>query len=125
VVFHVGAGAVRVGHDRQVVATEQYLRAEPDPLRHDADAVLRHLNAGHTGALAACLRARGDNPGYVHATALDSLGLTLLAVTDDGVSRVHLPFPQAVDTLDELPGGLRAVLQPRCGCCEGHRDADP
>jgi hypothetical protein len=123
VVFNVAVGAVRIGHDRRVVTAEQYVRASPDPLRHDADAVLRHLNAGHTDALLACVRARGAVAGFVEAAALDCEGLTLLAVSDEGVSPLRLAFPQPVTTLDELPGGLRAVLQPRCGCCSGRRDA--
>jgi hypothetical protein len=76
------------------------------------------INSGHQDTLLACLRAGGVSAACVAAAALDARGLTRLAVDQSGVSRFRLAFPQPVVTLDDLPAGLRVVLQPRCGCCE-------
>lgn len=119
--FRVAAAAVRIGHGRHPVDPLHYAEAEPDPLRHDAPAVLQHLNAGHGEALAACLRARGREVGYVQATALDADGLTVLAVSARGVDRLRLAFPRRVSSLQSLPASLSAVLQPECGCCRHGR----
>jgi hypothetical protein len=59
------------------------------------------------------LRAGGVSAACVAAAALDARGLTRLAVDESDVSRVRLAFPQPVVTLDDLPAGLRVILQPR------------
>lgn len=115
-VFHLRAAAVRVGARGALLDEQAYAAAEPDPLRHDAPAVLAHLNGGHADALAACLRARGHDAGFAQAVRLDAGGLTVLAVGVDGVDRVRLRFPAPVHALSDLPVSLGGVLSPRCGC---------
>lgn len=118
--FHLEVAAVRVGAPAELLDERAYGAARPDPLRHDSPAVLAHLNAGHTEALAACLRALGREVGFVRATGLDAAGLTVVAVTADGVDTVRLAFPQPVSALDELPAGLGCVLRARCSCPAPH-----
>lgn len=124
VLFHVRTASVRVGLECLPVDPDAYAAAAPDPLRHDAPTVLSHLNGGHREALAACLRARGHDVGFAHASSLDAAGLTVTAVGRDGVSTVRLAFPQPVSALGELPGGLRALLTSGCGCCQHDRRAE-
>lgn len=119
-VFHVAAAAVRLGHDRVTVDAGRYAGCAPDPLRLDAPDVLTHLNGVHGDALTACLRARGHDAAFVLATALDAAGLTVVVVEPAGVSTVRLQFPHPVARLQDLPGGLAAVVHPRCGCCDAH-----
>ncbi len=121
--FRVEPGAVRVGARPSPVPVpvEDYLGAEPDPLRHEAPALLEHLRRGHAAALAACVRARGLHAArWVEPRALDRHGLLLTALCDDGVATVRLDFPAPVGSLAELAPGLRALLQCRgaCGCGE-------
>jgi hypothetical protein len=119
-VFHIAAGAVRVGPEGTPVDADSYATAQPDPLRDDAPAVLRHLNTGHGDALTACLRACGHDTGFVYAAGLDAAGLTVLAVAGTGVTTVRLAFPAPVSRLSDLPPGLGAVLAPSCRCCCSH-----
>lgn len=114
--FHLDVATVRVGTARLAVDEQSYARAAPDPLRHDAPAVLAHLNADHAQALAACLRARRTDVGFVHATGLDAGGLTVLVADGDGVDTVRLRFPSRVESLDELPVSLSTALQPGPSC---------
>lgn len=114
--FHLDIAAVRVGAAGVLVDQQAYGEESPDALRHDAPAVLAHLNSGHADALAACLRARGADVGFVHATGLDAAGLTVVVARGAGVDTVRLRFPAPVSSLSELPVSLSAVLSPRCGC---------
>lgn len=115
--FHLQAGAVRVGTPPLLLDQATYETAVPDPLRHDAPHVLAHLNEGHADALATCLRAGGHPVSYARAVRLDAGGLTVLAVTEDGVDTVRLRFPAPVGDLRELPPSLRGVLSPGRRCC--------
>lgn len=115
--FRLHIAVVRVGTPPVVVDGAAYVAAEPDPLRHDAPAILAHLDHGHAGALTACLRAGGHDVRFASATRLDRTGLTAVAVRDDGVDTVHLGFPEPVASLAELPLSLGCVLRPTCGCC--------
>ena len=117
--FHLDVAAVRVGAPAVLVDERSYLAVTPDPLAHEAPAVLAHLNGGHAEALAACLRAAGRTVAYARATGLDAVGLTVAAVTPDGVDLVRLRFPQRVTALDQLPTSLAVALSPRCGCSAG------
>lgn len=92
-VFHLEVAAVRVGNGRVLVDEAAYCAAAPDPLRHDAPAVLAHLNEGHADALAACLRAGGHDATFAHATRLDAGGLTVTAIGDAGADIVRLAGP--------------------------------
>jgi putative heme iron utilization protein len=119
--FRVEVGAVRLGAASPTpVGAEAYRRAEPDPLRDEAPAVLEHLRAAHADDLAACLRAMGHEAEWAEPSALDRYGMTLLAVAPGGVDTVRLAFPDPVDRLDDLRPGLGTVLRCRCGC---RRDA--
>lgn len=123
--FSLEVAAVRVGSPPVVLDEAVYAAAEPDPLRHDAPAVLTHLNAGHGEALTACLRASGHDVRFAEATRLDSTGLTAVTVHDDGVDTVQLRFPAPVTSLAELPPGLAWVLRPSCGCCRAQQRPRP
>lgn len=115
-VFRLEVTAVRVGTPPVLLDGSSYRAARPDPLRHDAAAVLAHLNGCHADALAACLRAGGHAADFVVATGLDAGGFTVAAVNADGVDLVRLRFPAPVSDLGELPASLGGVLNPRCGC---------
>lgn len=115
-VFHLEVAAVRVGRPPVLLDEPAYSAADPDPLRHDAPAVLAHLNGEHADALAACLRAGGHDAAFVHATRLDATGLTVLAVGSEGVGAVRLCFPAPVEDLNDLPASLGCTLSPRCEC---------
>ena len=106
----------------QLVDVREYLRAEPDPLRVQAPALLEHLRQGHGAQLAACLRARGHlTASWVEPQALDRTGLVLTVLGADGVETVRLDFPEPVTSVEQLAPGLRAVLScsGRCWCCDG------
>ena len=122
-VFHLELTAVRVGHPAVRVQDAAYRAAAPDPLRHDAPAVLAHLNDGHGDALAACLRAGGHDAAIAHASRLDADGLTVTAIGGSGVDVVRLAFPRSVACLTDLPAGLRFLLGPLCAC--GHISDGP
>lgn len=115
-VFRLEVAAVRVGCPPVLVDGCAYAAARPDPLRRDAPEVLAHLDEGHADALSACLRARGRDVAFAHATRLDAGGLTVVAVGQDGVETVRLRFPSPVATLDDLPPSLAWVLRRGCGC---------
>ena len=114
--FRLDVAAVRVGAAAVLIDEHEYALATPDPLSADAPAVLQHLNGTHADALAACLRANGHPVGFVHATELDSAGLTVTAVTTSSVDTIRLLFPQPITALSQLPTSLSLVLHPRCGC---------
>ncbi|HEU0103102.1 MAG TPA: DUF2470 domain-containing protein [Mycobacteriales bacterium] len=115
--FRVEAGAVRLGARRQLsLDAGDYVQAAPDPLGRHAPEVLDHLNRGHRGALAACLRALGHEAETAEATALDQHGLSVVAVSASGVDTVRLAFPEPVTRLEDLAPGPGAVLLCRCAC---------
>lgn len=125
--FHLDVVAVRVGSPAVAVDEHDYARATPEPLAPDAPAVLAHVNDRHADGLAACLRALGHRVGFAQATALDSHGLTVVAVTSSSVDTVRLPFPRPVTALSQLPVSLSLLLAPRCHCsapraARGHVD---
>ncbi|MBW3638607.1 MAG: DUF2470 domain-containing protein [Actinobacteria bacterium] len=111
-VFHLEAAIIRVGARSALLDERAYRGAAPDPLRHDAPVVLSHLNDTHADALAACLRARGQDAAFARATRLDARGLTIVTVGSTGVATVRLDFPAAVASLNELPAGMACLLTP-------------
>lgn len=123
--FHLDVAAVRVGAAGTRVAEKAYAAARPDPLRHDAPAVLAHLNGCQSEAIAACLRARGAAVGFVHAAGLDAGGLTLVVASTDGVGTVRLRFPSRVTSLSQLPVSLCGALSQGCGCSGAHPLGSP
>ncbi|MEX2288756.1 MAG: DUF2470 domain-containing protein [Mycobacteriales bacterium] len=115
-VFHLAVAAVRVGNPAVLLGGAAYAAADPDPLRDAAPAVLAHLNAGHTDALAACVRDRGHRAAFAYAIGLDAGGLTVVGVGGGGAGRVRLPFPAPLAEPRDLPVGLGRLLNVRCGC---------
>jgi Protein of unknown function (DUF2470) len=120
-VFSLRVAAVRVGSPAVLLDEASWSAAAPDPLRHDAPAVLSHLNEAHADALAACLRAGGSPAGFASATRLDARGLTAVTVGPEGVDTVRLRFPAPVTSLHDLPPSLSWVLDPACRCCRSRR----
>lgn len=123
--FHLDVAVVRVGAPAMLLDERSYFAAAPDLLAQQAHAVLSHLNGAHADALAACLRAAGHRVGFARATGLDSGGLTVAAVTAEGVERVRLRFPQPVTELGQLPPSLSTVLSPRCDCSASRTATEP
>lgn len=113
--FQVRVGAVRVGDAADLpVDAIRYAEAQPDQVRAQAPALLEHLNLGHRPELAACLRSQGVDAETAEAIELDRYGLTAVGMGPAGVDRVRLDFPAPVTRLEELGGGLCAVLHCRC-----------
>lgn len=113
--YRVEVAAVRLGQQgRLSLPVEEFWAARPDPLRHDAPAVVQHLSQCHGEALAACLRARGHGAVWAEARALDYRGIDVISVGLEGVELVRLPFPEPVTRLQDLPAGLAGPLLCRC-----------
>lgn len=123
--FHLDVAVLRVGVPPVLIEEKSYFAAAPDPLAQQAPGILSHLNCAHADALAACLRAAGHRVGFAAATALDSDGLTVSAVTTEGVESVRLRFPQPVTALGQLPPSLSTVLRPDCGCTASRTATEP
>jgi hypothetical protein len=98
------------------VALAQYEAAAPDPFRHHAPAVLRHLERWHMAELVRCVRVNGIAAAEcVVPRGLDRFGLELLVFTPDGLAAVRLAFPDGpVTGIDQVPASIRAVLTCRC-----------
>lgn len=119
VVFHVEAGAVRVGELCRPVDVRAYAASRPgaaDVLRALAPAALSHLNAAHGAALADRLRADGRHAEVALATRLDARELTVAALDRSGVRTVRLPFAAPLERAEHLPAALAALLTSRCSC---------
>jgi hypothetical protein len=99
------------------VALCLYEAASPDPLRHERQAVLRHLETCHMAELVSCVQAHGmATAEYVIPRGLDRFGLEFLVLTSSGVAAVRLAFPDGpVTSLQQVPASIRAVLTCRCG----------
>ena len=98
------------------VALTQYEAAVPDPFRHEAAAVLRHLERYHLADLVDCVRAHGITVAeYVVPRRLDRFGLELLVLSPSGLAAVRLAFPDGpVTTIAEVPVSIRTSLTCRC-----------
>ncbi|MDN5779484.1 MAG: DUF2470 domain-containing protein [Humibacillus sp.] len=105
-----------MGARAHAISLDEFRRSGPDPLRREAPAILRHLEAAHAADLLACVRAHG----YVDAVAvvprsLNRYGIELTALSQQGVQNVCLRFPGGpVDTLHDVGPGLRTVMMCRC-----------
>ena len=99
------------------VGLAQYEAAAPDPLRHQAPAILRHLESCHMAELVGCVRAHGITAAEcVIPRRLDRFGLELLVLTPVGLAAVRLGFPDGpVTTIAEVPLSIRTTLTCRCG----------
>jgi hypothetical protein len=104
------------GSLRAPVPLAAYRAAAPDPLCHDAPAVLHHLKHGHMAELVGCVKAHGmPQAEWVIPRSLDRFGLELLVFTPDGIAAVRLSFPDGpVCSLRDVPASIRAVLTCRC-----------
>ena len=98
------------------VALAQYETAAPDPFRHHAPAVLRHLEDWHMAELVRCVQMNGIAAAEcVVPRGLDRYGLELLVFTPGGLSAVRLAFPDGpVTGIEQVPASIRAVLTCRC-----------
>jgi len=98
------------------VALAQYAAAAPDPFRHQAPAVLRHLEDWHMAELVRCVQMNGiADAECVVPRGLDRFGLELLVFTPGGLAAVRLAFPDGpVNRVEQVPASIRAVLTCRC-----------
>jgi hypothetical protein len=106
------------------VPLAEYEAAEPDPLWRVAPGAIRHLERGHMAELIGCVRAHGMDPQWVIPRGLDRFGLELAVITTAGVASVRLSFPDGpVESLDDVPASLQAVLACRCRSAPRHEQA--
>jgi hypothetical protein len=100
--------------------------ARPDPLWRHAVETVGHLARGHAADLLACVRANGfADVQAAELRAIDRYGLEFALITGTGVGTARLPFPDGpVESMADLPGGLRAVLLCRCRGCPGRRTVE-
>jgi hypothetical protein len=98
------------------VALAHYEAAAPDPFRHCAQAVLRHLEDCHMADLVRCVQMNGiATAECVVPQGLDRFGLELLVFTPAGLAAVRLAFPDGpVTGMEQVPASIRAVLTCRC-----------
>ncbi|HTU73018.1 MAG TPA: hypothetical protein VMG38_05820 [Trebonia sp.] len=98
------------------VTLAQYEAAAPDPFRHHAQAVLRHLEDWHMAELVRCVQVNGIKAAEcVVPRGLDRFGLELLVFTPGGLASVRLAFPDGpVTGIGQVPASIRAVLTCRC-----------
>lgn len=98
------------------VALAQYEAAAPDPFRHEAPAILHHLEHHHMAELTCCVQANGLTAAECAVPRrLDRFGLELLVLTSSGLAAVRLSFPCGpVTTIAELPASIRAILNCQC-----------
>ncbi len=109
-----------VGAQELPLPLEEFLGAEPDPLRQQVDRILNHLEDTHADELLACVRAHGIDAVAVVPRGLDRYGIELAAICPDGISSVRLTFPDApVDDLASVSPGLRLPLTCRCNSTSG------
>lgn len=88
-VYYVGGFGVMGWVDGEAYAT-----AEPDPLRHAAAEILKHVNEDHADALLLlALHAGIDAPEEARMTGVDHLGFSLRVRTDERVRGLRLAFP--------------------------------
>jgi hypothetical protein len=98
------------------ITLAQYEAAAPDPFRHHAPAVLRHLEDWHMAELVRCVQVNGIAAAEcVVPRGLDRFGLELLVFTLGGLASVRLAFPDGpVTSIEQVPASIRSVLTCRC-----------
>ena len=113
------------GTTPRTVPVHEFRRATPDPLWEQAPQTVAHLAEAHHAELLACVRAHGESDALgVVPTHLDSYGLQLAVLGQDGVRTIRLSFPGApVSSMDQVADGIRALMTCRCHGCsdDGHR----
>lgn len=99
-----------------VIPVNALLKAKPDPIRHDASAILEHLQVAHQQELLACARAHGmSDITSIIPRRLDRYGFELVALSAAGVTRLRLSFPNGpIESIADL--GLDLQIQMGCRC---------
>jgi putative heme iron utilization protein len=100
------------------VSLEDYLAAEPDPIRTHVRGIIEHMNADHTDALVAFARVHGKSDDVAEAVlaAVNRYGMELLvrATGADEQRTVWVPFPSRLDDTDQVrPATIRLVREAR------------
>jgi putative heme iron utilization protein len=95
------------------VRVEDYLAAEPDPLRAAAAGILSHMNQDHADALLAYARglARIPEASAATMTAVDRYGFDLAVTTPNGPRATRLAFDHEVSTSDEVRKAVIAMVK--------------
>lgn len=94
------------------IDSSEYVAAAPDPLADHATAIIEHMNSDHADALPLYCRAfAGLEARTASMLSVDSRGMLLQALTDDGPKVIRVPLPRAVTTPDELRKLLIEMLQ--------------
>jgi heme iron utilization protein len=95
------------------VSAEEYLSAEPDPLRTAAAGILSHMNEDHADALIAYARGLARIPEVSAATmtAVDRYGFELAVTTPTGPRATRLAFDREVSTSDEVRRAMVAMVK--------------
>lgn len=95
------------------VKAEDYLDAEPDPLRPSSRDIIEHMNQDHAEALVLLARAftEIDDATAGMMTAVDRYGFDVLLQTEAGNRAVRIPFTTDVTTPDASRVELIAMLK--------------
>jgi heme iron utilization protein len=95
------------------VGADEYLAAEPDPLRSSAGGILSHMNEDHADALIAYARGLAGIPEASAATmtAVDRYGFELAVTTPTGPRATRLAFDREVSTSDEVRRAMVAMVK--------------
>jgi heme iron utilization protein len=95
------------------VSADDYLVAEPDPLRAAAAGILSHMNEDHADALIAYAKslARIPDASAATMTAVDRYGFELAVTTPEGPKATRLAFDREVSTSDEVRKAMVAMVK--------------
>jgi heme iron utilization protein len=109
--WSLGVTAVRYigGYGRMSwVDTEDFIRAQPDPLATSAEGVIAHMNDDHAGALRHYAQAftRAVDAERATMTAIDRHGFEMTVTTPAGVGPARIAFAQPLTSA----GQARQVL---------------
>jgi putative heme iron utilization protein len=84
------------------VESEDYGKAEPDPLADAARGILDHMNQDHVDAMLLLARGLGGAEGTdAKMTAVDRLGFHLRVETRDGMRGLRIPFSREARSPEE------------------------
>jgi putative heme iron utilization protein len=95
------------------VDAETYVRAQPDPIAPDADAIIEHMNADHADANLEYVRVYANVPEATSARmiAVDRLGMELVATTPRGLQPARVNFDAPVDSKEAVRKAVVAMLR--------------
>ena len=84
------------------VGSEDYAKANPDPLADAARGILDHMNEDHVDAMLLLARGLGGVEGTgAKMTAVDRLGFHLRVETGDGMRGLRIPFTREARSPEE------------------------